>query len=61
MPELSYLRYCEAVTFSFHEACQVMVHVVKHHVNATLHAIDSVHCKGTYVRAAAANHWVPGA
>ena len=61
MPDLTYLRYCEAVTFSFHEARQVMIHVVKHHVNATLHAIDSVHCKATYVRTAAAHNLVPGA
>lgn len=38
-----------------------MIHVVKHHVNAALHAIDSVHCKATHIGAPAATQLEPGA
>ena len=32
------------MALSFHQTGQVMIHVVKNHVNASLHAIDAVHC-----------------
>lgn len=41
------LRNGEPVPLSLLEASQIMVHVVKDHVNAPFHAIDSVHCKRT--------------
>ena len=41
---LTHLWDCETVTFPLHETSQIMVHIVKDHVYAALHAVHSVHC-----------------
>lgn len=35
------------VVSSLHEPCEVVVHVVEHHVNAALHVVDLVGCPDT--------------
>ncbi len=46
---LAHLWYREAVTFPLHETSQIVIHVVKYHVYAALHAIYSVHCMSIVV------------
>ena len=42
---MMYLRDGEVVPLPLHKACQIMVHVVEHHVYATFHPIHPVNCK----------------
>ena len=48
-PAPAHLWYREAVTFSLHETSQIVIHVVKYHVYAALHAIHSMYCMSTVV------------
>ncbi len=46
--EKPYLGDREAAV-ALHQACQIMVHVVKHHVDTALEVVHPVHCRPSTV------------
>jgi hypothetical protein len=41
----AYMGYLHFVLQALHETGEVVVHVVKHHVDAALHVVDLVDCR----------------